>query len=88
MIRIIQLDDETGEVGSIELLEDCKIVLNNLLKDAYDKFDVLALAQKFEVNLQNEADGTEIYGKEDFNFLESVLEDGEVEDKSNYFLMY
>ena len=81
-IKIIQLDGETGEVGSIELLEDCKNVLNKLLKNDYDKFDVLALAQKFEVNLQDEAS----FSRKKYLLQIKVLENILREEDDEYYV--
>ena len=81
-MAIPQLDGDTGEVeDSDELLIECKEILTKLLNNDYDKFEILALAVKFDVNINDDAS----FSKQMYLLQLKVLENILKEDESEYY---
>ena len=79
--RLPQLDGESGEVGSNEMLMECKNVLTKLLRDDFDKFDVLALSNKFDVTIEQDAS----FSRKKYLLQIKVLENIMKEDDDEYY---
>ena len=84
---IVQLDGETGEhlEESVNVaantLEKYKSVLTNLLGDKYDKFEVMSLARKFDINLESESS----FSQQKYILQKHVLENILKEDESDRY---
>ena len=76
--NIPQLDGETWDEFE-DLLENCKRVLVKLLRDEYDKFEVLSLARKFEVDVENQSS----FSQKKYLLQKAVLDNITKEDSSN-----
>ena len=64
------------------MLENCKRVLVKLLRDEYDKFEVLSLARKFEVDVENQSS----FSQKKYLLQKAVLDNITKEDSSNYYV--
>ena len=76
MDQMLQVDGETGDepdesagLETQESLDFCKIILKNLQRDSYDKFQVLNLCEKFAVNVRDL-----IFSKQKYMLQKVVLE--------------
>ena len=82
---IPQVDGDPGEPSTTEqsdrLLRDCKNILKKLLRDDYDRFEVLSIAEKFDLNLGEEATFSRMKYLLQLNILENILK----EDQSDYY---
>ena len=81
---IPQLDGDSGDIleETEDLLENCKNILDNLLRDSFDKFEVLALALQFNVDLDRESS----FSKQKYLIQKTVLDNIIKQDKSEYYI--
>ena len=81
---IPQLDGDSGDIleETEDLLENCKNILDNLLGDSFDKFEVLALALQFNVDLDRESS----FSKQKYLIQKTVLDNIIKQDKSEYYI--
>ena len=78
---IPQLDGGPGSEDPASMLDRCKHVLDNLLRDKYDSFEVLSLAREFGIDIQIESS----LSKQKLLLQKCVLDNIIKEDQSDYF---
>ena len=78
---LLQVDGEVCSEDASELLDACKEYLKNLLNDKYDKFEILALASKFNIIVSDELS----FSRQKYLLQLKVLENILKEDQSDYY---
>ena len=79
LFKISQIDGETGE--DIEELDNLKSILDSLLRDKLDKFEVTSLLLKFEVDIHGESS----YLRQKNLLQKHVIERIIKEDENSYY---
>ena len=89
--NIFQVDGEPGDVdedlvlnenSTNFVLERCKDALADLLRDKCDRFEILALATKFEVDLEDEPS----FSRQKYLLQKCILDNIIKDDKSDYYV--